>query len=71
MHCFLIPKVSTSLPKVQQHLNKFVQVSELHSLSKNTHKGSKLEANDGMALMELLLENKGRMEQHAQDTTHH
>ena len=57
-----IPRVTMSLPKVQQHLNKFVQVSELYSLSKNTYKRSKSEANYGMASVELLLENSGRME---------
>ena len=65
-----IPRVTMSLPKVQQHLNKFVQVSELLSPSKNTCKLSKLEANCRMASVELLPENSGRMEQKVWDTTH-
>ena len=51
-----VPRVMTNLKKVQDHLNKFVQVSELYDKSKNTYKRSKSQANYGMALVELLVE---------------
>ena len=57
-----VPRVAMNLPKVQQHLNKFVQVSDVYIGSKNTYKRSKSEANYGMAAVELLLEDAGRME---------
>ena len=57
-----LPRVLASLPKVQQHLNKFVQVSELYNDSKNTYKRAKSQANHGMASVEMLLEDSGRIE---------
>ena len=58
-----LPRALASLPKVQQHLNKFVQVSELYNDSKNMYKRAKSQANHGMALVEMPLEDVGRTEQ--------
>ena len=58
-----VPRVSMSLPKVQQRLNKFAQVCKIHSSSKNTYKHSKSKANHSMALVQLLPEDSGGMEQ--------
>ena len=43
-----------SLPKVQGHMSKFVQVAEIHANSRNAHKRSKAMANCGVASMTLL-----------------
>ena len=58
-----VPRVTKNLPKVQQHLNKFVQVSDTHIGLKNFHKQSKSEANHRMAVIKLLLEDASGMKQ--------
>ena len=57
-----LPRVLASLPKAQQHLNEFVQASELCNNSKNTCKRAKSHANHRMALVEMPLEDIGRTE---------
>ena len=49
-----LPRHYMSLPKVLAHVNKFVQVVEVHSDSKNTYKRSKAMANLGVASVTLL-----------------
>lgn len=57
-----VPRNLSDLPKVKEHLNKFVQVTELYAESKNTYKRSKAKANYGVAAVRLLSEEKGRDE---------
>ena len=47
-------------PKVWDHLNEFVQVSEIHASSKNSHKWSNKVANHGVALVKILAEDNSR-----------
>ena len=49
-----LPCHCMSLPKVLGHMNKFAQVAEIHSDSKNAHKRSKAMANSGVASVTLL-----------------
>ena len=57
-----VPHILMQLPKEQTHINKFVQVSELHLQSKSACKSAKSEANCGMAAVKLLPEDEGRNE---------
>jgi hypothetical protein len=44
-----VPRVSSKLPKVQQNINRFVQVVEIYNDSDNTHKRRMANQNHGMA----------------------
>ena len=48
-----------ALPKVQAHHDKFVQVSETHADSWNTHKHLKAKANCGVASVKLIDKDSG------------
>lgn len=57
-----IPRVQSTLTRVQAHLNRFVQVSELYENSDSAYKRSKSKSNRGMARVSLLHEDEGRDE---------
>ena len=49
-----VPRVLMSLPAVKNHINKFVQVSELYKESENSYKRDKSYKNCGMAKVSTL-----------------
>ena len=57
-----IPRVQARLPKVKQHLNKFVQVVELYKDANSPYKRSKSFQNKGMASVAFLEDDNGRDE---------
>ena len=57
-----VPRATMNFPKVHGHINKFAQVTELYSQSKNTYKKTKSTANFGIACITLLVDDEGRDE---------
>ena len=57
-----VPRVLMTLPKVQEHLNKFVQVVEIFEDSPDSYKQAKARSNYGVATVKYLDENVGRNE---------
>lgn len=57
-----IPRIQANLPKVNDHINQFVQVTELYCDSPSSYKQSKSAMNCGMASAVLLSTSDGRNE---------
>lgn len=57
-----VPRVQATLPKVEEHVNKFVQVVEVYANSESNYKRSKGATNKGMAAVAFLKEDQYRNE---------